>query len=42
VTLAPGTAKQVAVQAIFKDGSASDVARFKPCAGDASCAVLME
>jgi hypothetical protein len=42
VTLPPGTAKQVSVQAVFKDGAKTDMARFKPCdnAGDGSCAVL--
>jgi hypothetical protein len=44
VTLAPGTASQVAVQATFKDGSKTDVVRFKPCpnVGDGSCATLTE
>jgi hypothetical protein len=39
VTLALGTAKQVTVQAIFKDGSTTDMVRFKPCdsAGDSTC-----
>ena len=42
VTLALGTAKQVTVRAIFKDGSASDTVRFKPCgnAGDGTCAAV--
>jgi hypothetical protein len=42
VTLAPGTAKQVTVQATFKDGSKTDVVRFKPCpnVGDGTCATL--
>jgi hypothetical protein len=44
VTLAPDTAKQVTVQAIFKDGSTTDTVRFKPCenAGDGSCATLVQ
>jgi hypothetical protein len=44
VTLAPGTARQVAVRATFKDGTTTDVARFKPCpnVGDGSCTALVE
>ena len=44
VTLSPGTAKQVSVQAVFKDGSKTDIVRFKPCdnAGDSSCAELVK
>jgi len=44
VSLAPGTAKQIAVQAIFKDGSTTDTVRFKPCesAGDSTCASLVQ
>ncbi len=43
VTLAPGTAKQIAVQPVFKDGSAADVVRFRPCdaGGDSTCALVV-
>jgi hypothetical protein len=42
VTLPLGTAKELAVQAVFKDGSNTDIVRFKPCAGEATCAILVE
>jgi hypothetical protein len=44
VTLVLGTAKQATVRAIFKDGTMTEAARFKPCenAGDDSCAALVQ
>jgi len=44
LTLALGSAKQVTVQATYKDGSTTDAVRFKPCenAGDGTCAALVQ
>ena len=43
VSLALGTAREVTVRVIFKDGSATDTVRFKPCgnAGDGTCAAVV-
>lgn len=40
ITLAPGEAKAVAVQAVFKDGTESEVMFYEPCegVGDGTCA----
>ncbi len=42
VTLALATAREVTVRVIFKDGSATDTVRFKPCgnAADGTCAAV--
>ncbi len=40
ITLAPGEAKTLAVQAVFKDGTESQVMMYEPCegVGDGTCA----
>ena len=44
ISLAPGTAKTVAVQIVWEDDTESDVAVYEPCkdVGEQSCAWLLE
>ncbi|AVX03354.1 hypothetical protein MXMO3_00822 [Maritalea myrionectae] len=44
LTLEPGTAKTITVQAVFEDDSETEILTFRPCegVGDSSCAKVVE